>query len=323
MNIHYANQIKVIQVKPENIQMEPGPYCMSFGFDLEGLKNSIHKVGLLNPPLLVPGRAGLMEIVTGYRRLQACQALGWREIPCQDSSSVPHSALDLLLLNLHDNLTTRELNPIEKGMFLKRASCFLSKDQIIRDYLPLLGLPGQDAVLQVFLGFDQWTADQQKEIADKSVSLQTIRALMAMAAEPRSSVFKWITDLNLNFNQQAQFIDLINDISIKINDTNMRFLEEADFQNILNEPKINKPQKAKAILERLRFKRYPRLLKTEHEFQKQIDKLNLPKYARVHHTPGFEDVHCTLTIDFKNGFELKQRLLCIAQTEGLEKMGVF
>lgn len=323
MNFHYAEQKKVIQVKFKDIQMEPGPHCMSFGFDIEKLKNSIHRVGLLNPPLLVPGRAGLMEIVTGYRRLTACKALEWQEIPCMDISSASLSALELLLLNFHDNLSSRELNPIEKGMFLKRASCLLSKDKIIQDYMPLLGLPSHDSALQIFLSMDELTEDQRRVIADKKVSLQTMTALMEMDIASRSSIFNWIIELNLNFNQQLQFIEFVNDILIQLNGTNPRFLKEADFSSILKDTKMNKPQKAKAILEKLRSVRYPRLKSVEKDFQQQLHKLNLPKFARILHSPGFEDVHCHLTIDFQNGRELKQRMLAISQLENLEKLSVF
>jgi ParB family chromosome partitioning protein len=323
MNFHYPDQKKVIQVKLEDIQMEPGPYCMSFDFDIEKLKNSIHTVGLLNPPLLVPGRAGLMEIVTGYRRLTACKALKWREIPCLDISSACLSALELLLLNFHDNLATRELNPIEKGMFLKRASCLLSKDKIIQDYMPLLGLPCHDSALQIFLGMDELSEDQRRVIADKKVSLQTMTALMEMDIASRSSIFNWIIELNLNFNQQLQFIEFVNDIAIQFNDFSTRFLKEADLFNTLKDTKMNKPQKAKAILEKLRLMRYPRLVNVEKEFQQQLHKLNLPKFARILHSPGFEDVHCHLTVDFQNGPELKQRMLAVSQIEGLEKLSVF
>ena len=323
MNFHYAEQKKVIQVKLEDIQMEPGPYCMSFGFDVEKLKNSIHTVGLLNPPLLVAGRAGLLEIVTGYRRLTACKALKWPEILCRDISSESLSALELLLLNFHDNLATRELNPIEKGMFLKRANYLLSKDKIIQDYMPLMGLPCHDSVLQIFLRMDEWTETQCRVIADKKVSLQTMTALMEMDIASQFSIFNWIIELNLNFNQQLQFIEFVNDISIHINDTGARFLEETDFIGILRDTKMNKPQKAKAVLEKLRFMRYPRLVKVENEFQQQVNKLNLPKFARIRHSPGFEDVYCNLTIDFKNGRELKQRMLSIVQSESLDKIAIF
>jgi hypothetical protein len=261
--------------------------------------------------------------VTGYRRLTACKALEWPEIPCLDISSASLSALELLLLSFHDNLATRELNPIEKGMFIKRASCFFSKDKIIQDYMPLLGLPCHDSVLQIFLRMDEWTETQCRGIMDKKVSLQTMTALMEMDIASRSSIFNWIIELNLNFNQQLQFIEFINDISIQLNSNNARFLEEADFFDTLKDTKMNKPQKAKVILEKLRLMRYPRLVRVEKEFQQQIHKLNLPKFARILHSPGFEDVHCHLTIDFKNGWELKQRMLALSQLEHLEKLNVF
>ena len=34
------------------VDLTPGPCCMSFGFDLKPLENSIGEIGLINSPLL-------------------------------------------------------------------------------------------------------------------------------------------------------------------------------------------------------------------------------------------------------------------------------
>jgi hypothetical protein len=320
MNIQDISQKKLISIKMETIPMEPGPYCMSYGFDVENLKRSVAGIGLLNPPLVVQGRGGQMEIVSGYRRLLACRALGWQEITCFDISATSLGPLDCLLLNFHDNLATRALNLIEKGMFLKRISSFFTEEKIIKEYLPLIGLPSHAPTLHFFLKMEELTDEQRQEITDNKLSLPAIKALVEMDPDSRSVTFDCIIKLNLNFNQQLQLIEFLGDISIKMNITIHQLFKTNDLIDILNAPQINKPQKAKFLLDHLQAMRYPRLVKVERTFQQQIDKLNLPKFARIQHSPGFEDVHCKLTIDFQNGGELKQRMLFLSQLESLEKL---
>ena len=45
--------------------------------DIDSLAESIKEIGLLHPPVVNERN----ELVAGYRRLEACKLLGWREIP--------------------------------------------------------------------------------------------------------------------------------------------------------------------------------------------------------------------------------------------------
>jgi len=59
---------RIIVNKKDRIRLDLG--------DLAGLRESILKVGLLNP-ILVDEK---YRLVAGYRRLVACRELGWREV---------------------------------------------------------------------------------------------------------------------------------------------------------------------------------------------------------------------------------------------------
>src|SRR5256885_12078944 len=66
--------------------IRPNPYQPRRDVDpaaLAELQASIRKAGLLQPVVVrpVPGGNGGFELIAGERRLRACQALGWGEIP--------------------------------------------------------------------------------------------------------------------------------------------------------------------------------------------------------------------------------------------------
>jgi len=48
--------------------------------DLDDLCASISKLGLLNPPRVLPGASGFV-IVSGFRRVAACRRRGWDRLP--------------------------------------------------------------------------------------------------------------------------------------------------------------------------------------------------------------------------------------------------
>jgi ParB family chromosome partitioning protein len=75
--------------------------------DISDLMESISKFGLLNP-ITVTER---MELLAGYRRLEASRALGLEEIECR---IVPaQSTIDMLLIEADENITRKDLTARE------------------------------------------------------------------------------------------------------------------------------------------------------------------------------------------------------------------
>lgn len=79
--------------------------------DISDLMESISKFGLLNPVSITESR----ELLAGYRRLEACRALGMDEIECR---IIPvQSDIDKLLVEADENLTRKDLTVTEIGRF--------------------------------------------------------------------------------------------------------------------------------------------------------------------------------------------------------------
>ncbi|MBN1496758.1 MAG: ParB N-terminal domain-containing protein [Spirochaetes bacterium] len=79
--------------------------------DISDLMESISKYGLLNPVSITESK----ELLAGYRRLEACRALGMDEIECR---IIPvQSDIDRLLVEADENLTRKDLTVTEIGRF--------------------------------------------------------------------------------------------------------------------------------------------------------------------------------------------------------------
>jgi len=323
MGIPKITPIKPQLVDPNKIEDSPGPYCMSFGFDIRSLAQSIDRVGLVNCPLLIENKNAELTIIVGYRRIHALKTLGWDRIPCGVLSESEVSSLDCLLLNLYDNLATRKLNEVEKGMVLNRLHLQVPGKEMLEVYMPLLELPSNEPTLLFFIKLEQELDTEIKEyLVQKKISLQTAKMLLKMESDERSHVFNFMSTIKFNINQQKQFIDNITDLSAIESKPPHEFINEVSLKGVLANKQLNNPQKAKAILKFLRGRRFPSLVKAEKAFKKKVSSLDLPKTATIHAPPYFEEPHYRLEVLFREGKELKETINRLNLTEDLDELGM-
>ena len=114
------SELPAQSVAVERIETGTGPCCMSFGYDAGPLIRSIRQVDLIHAPLLMEGDSDRLLVVAGYRRIHALMALNRGNAPCRVLEKKDLTPLEALLINLHDNLSTRAFNEVEKGMILER-----------------------------------------------------------------------------------------------------------------------------------------------------------------------------------------------------------
>lgn len=320
MKNHILLEAPIKLVSLGDIEQTEGPFCMSFKFELDPLIRSVKEWGLVNPLIVKGNDKGMREVVLGFRRLLALKTLGLEEIPCKDITNTGFSDLDCLLLNLKDNLATRYFNDVEKAMVLSRLSGQVPKNEILMRFMPLLGLPSHKPTFDFFLEIASSDETLKVAIVEKRLSAKAFKSLLDLNARSRSSVVSWILSINLNSKQQLQFIEYLQDISMRDECSVHDLLLDEDLINILNDANRNSPQKAKAILRRLKSRRFPMLDRSEKAYRKYISSLDLPKGARIHHPPFFEGSEFRLDITFKKGGELKEKLEYINRIQGLEKI---
>jgi ParB-like chromosome segregation protein Spo0J len=321
MDVHEITKQNSVLVEVKQIGEDPGPYCMSFGFDLKPLIHSVETFGLINNPIVTRDREGKVEVVAGYRRILALKHLQWGQIPCRDLSHAGFSPLDLLLLNLHDNLTTRPFNAVEKGMILNRLVPYVPREEIIKDFMPLLDLPCHGPTLEIFLGLEKLDRPIKESLVHARISFQTAKAFVDMDPESRASLFDWIAGLRLNANQQSQFIAYTADISTREQKKISDLLEEEEILDISNDTELNNPQKSKLLLNILRSRRFPLLTHSENLFKARTAGLGLPEGVSIYHPPFFEDPDYRLEIFFKNGKKLREKIEALGKVNGLESLG--
>jgi hypothetical protein len=319
MEIKEISNIVPTLIQLEEFNEAPGPNCMSFNFDIERLVCSIEAVGLINMPFVTRNREGHLDIVTGYRRIIALKAMKYACVYCRDLSGSGFSEYEMLLINLYDNIAVRRFNDVEKGMILKGLMMNISREDVERHFIHILDIKNPREI-DMLMEISEFNEIEKRYIAKGDISINAIRLVRGLDNRSRSVILKCISELGLNFNQQLQYIDYINDISIKEGKSIADIMDEHQFLSYLKEKDINTPQKARAILNLLRARRFPFLTKNEKEFNKKIKSLGFPDGIRIKHPPFFEGQDYRLEIVFKDGIELKQKVCALARIEELNNI---
>jgi hypothetical protein len=303
----------------QGIEEAPGPYTMSFGFDLAALCESISEMGLVHPPCIAMEGQGRIEVVTGYRRILALKQLGRRYVSCEDVSSFLPSPSERLVFAFHDNRASIAFNAVEKAMILERLGAFFEKSDILERFMPFLSLPAHENSLSFYLKLAKANHGFKLAVAGGKVSLNAAGSLLDLNPDSAQVALRYIASLALNFNQQIQFLELMNDISEIETRGFSQILDDARIRAIVQSSNLNKPQKARTLLEELRSRRYPRLKHTEKRFREKVERLSLPEGTRIEHPPYFEAPGYSLLVRFKDGDNLMGKLQSLSRLSALRE----
>ena len=310
------------KIAVSKIDLDPGPFCMSFNFSLEQLKKSIERFGVLNAPYVIKGSESRYTVVTGYRRLLAARELDWPEVVCHVlPASIP--PLEALLLNLYDNIVHRKMNEIEKAMVLLRLNRFVKREALIKEFMPMLGIPANKYNLDILLRMPELEEQVRISIATQRISLRVAGLMMTLDSADRLKVNELFTVLRLSFNQQWEVIQWIVEIASREGRSPKEILEDDAVTGVMNSSKMSNPIRSKTIVKILRKRRFPSVVKAETAFKKGVSRLSLPQGLKITPPPFFEGKRYTLEIGFSQGEELKEKVESLFHQPGLEQITDF
>jgi ParB/RepB/Spo0J family partition protein len=144
--------VKLVENIPlDQIDLSDGTFSINFMPDLERLRSSIQEMGVIQPVLLREKPKGY-QIISGFRRIGVVQGLGHAGIA---SRLIPEETEDLKLffISLHDNLTSRGFNTVEKAIALEKLVDHFKVNPVVvtREMLPLFVLERNEKILNTFL----------------------------------------------------------------------------------------------------------------------------------------------------------------------------
>ena len=215
---------------------------------------------------------------------------------------------ECLLLNLFDNVSHREFNPIEKSMAINKLQNYYTEEKIVKDFLSVLKLQPHITQLKVYKPLCKLAREIRNALIEGKISEHTAVQLSQMNRESRSALGKLLIVFKLSVSKQAEILEYVTEIAVRENISVDKVVSAKKIKSILENEKLNQPQKGEAIRKYLRGLRYPQLTAKEKEFNHNLKQLKLPPGTQLKATPFFEGNHYHLSLNFKDMNGLKKRL---------------
>ncbi|MCP4978468.1 MAG: ParB N-terminal domain-containing protein, partial [Maribacter sp.] len=156
-------------------------YLFNYERVSNSITDSIKKVGLINSVIIKKNLDADQTyiVVCGYQRILVCQELGWE---CIEAKVIDEfSDEEALLLALHDNLSTRGFNEIEKAIVLKKfMNIGYSHDRLISDIVPLLGIPQSIKIIDRYLSVLSLESEIKRFVAKGELELEKAFLLVSL-----------------------------------------------------------------------------------------------------------------------------------------------
>lgn len=303
-------------VKLSLIDSKDETFRITTEVDIEGLTDSIHNMGLLNPPFLIENMDHY-TIVCGFRRIESCRRLGWSHIDARilDSDA---KRLECVKLAITDNAFQRPLNLIEKSRSINMLSGFFKKDSSLAKELSTVGLPENLSIINKIKNLCHLSQPIQDGILSNTISLSMALEFVRLAQGAGEDFVKLFGLLKLSLNKQREIITLVNEIAHRDNISIPKVLQS--LQKILNDENLDRNQKTRKIRIYLKQRRFPAITIAEKTFEKHVNELKLGKGSKLIPPKNFEGTIYTLTLYFNSLNELKEHratLEKIVQDPGL------
>ena len=169
--------MKLANIRP----FEGHPFAVRDDKDMWDLVDSIKKFGVLEPVMVIPHKDGGYEMVSGHRRMRACQLAGIETIP----AIVRNLDRDEAIISMVDsNLKREEISPMEKARAyqmktdaMKRKMGRRTKEEIAQDEA---------------MGIKRMNADEElaQQVGESPATIQRYKTLNKLVPELQDMVDK-------------------------------------------------------------------------------------------------------------------------------------
>jgi ParB/RepB/Spo0J family partition protein len=293
--------MKTFQKIPmSHIDVTDETFSVNFMPDLGRLRSSIEEIGLIQPVLLRKKQDGY-QIVCGFRRIFILEEIGGSDILSVVLDEGEKDELQLFFMSLHENLTTRGFNTVEKAIALDKLVRQFQIDPVvvIKKYLPLFDLEADEKILNTYLSLVPMEEEIKRYVLKEEVSRSNIRRISSFSSKDRMALLSLISPLKLGENRLREILTFLEEITKRDRLAIREIVKRPEIEAILSHQELTPSQKADRMKKALLGLRYPRMHGMEEKFEKKRKELNMPANVFLSHQPFFEGKGLSVEFQFE------------------------
>ncbi len=294
------------KIKLSSINFSDNQFLFSYPLVFESVKESIKKIGLINPPILKNVK-NKYTIVSGFKRIYALKELKVSDLNAFIVND-EYPQLKLFQLSLSENSLIREFNSIEKSIIINRLLRYVDKKVILEDYFKYLHLEPSLKLYNLYQPLIKLEDEIKLSIANNEISDRTGFYLLKFNKQDRMALYKLLKQLRPSFNKQNEIIEIVSEISIREDKKVKDVIQSEEVKKILSCKRFSTPQKLEEIRIYFKERRYPQLTVLEENFNALKKDLKLPSKMKFYPPPYFEGDLYQINLSFSKISQLNKQI---------------
>ena len=295
------------QLSIQQLNQADDSYRVSFSPHITELKQSIEKVGLIQPLIVRHTQDGTYQVICGFKRLLALQEIGNEKVAClvyEANELTPEKAL---LMSIHDN-AGRLLSIVEKSIVLNKVSQFtgLQEHEAVDNILPLLGEMPSYKIYHQLVSLMQLTEAMKKYAIESNISLSAAGRISEFTPATQQALLTVLSQLKTSSAKLNELLTLIREISARDGMSVEEILNRYRLLEMVADETTSSSEKVEALRQALRGIRLPQLTERQQRLTRMISDLELPEQAKLHADPYFENEKMKLEYQFSHPEELDE-----------------
>lgn len=287
----------------QKIDLNDRRYRISTSGPSASLVASIDALGVLTPPKIIPIKKSY-TIVSGFKRIMACNQLGVKKAPAQIlNPDLPRE--QCINTSIAENAFIRSLNLVEQSRAIRMLDSLYKEQARLCRAATFLGLSVNPDMVKKLRTVGEMHSVLQSAVINGHVALPMALRLYKMDDKPTANrITKIFSEIGLGLNRQREFLDWLVEIARRDGTSILFILDEEPISEILNDDDLDRKQKGRLVRQYLIEKRYPEISKAEQRFSDALKRLRLEKGVRLNAPAFFESQTYRLQIDFNDYKEL-------------------
>lgn len=266
------------------------------------LSSSIKSASIINPPIVLNNN-GSYELLTGFKRAEACRQFGITDLDClilEDCND-----LDKYIKIIYEDNKNR-FTDVETGQL---CSIYLkNSDGDVKSFLEIINLPATERHIERFeslSNLDNKLTDyylDEKLNADQCFTLSQIHTADALVIAERI-----IIPHRFNTNETRELIADLGDISVR----DKKSIDNLIAELLTDKEKIKKDE----IRAKIKLIRNPWLAEAEIRFEQLSKELKLPKNCTINHALYFESNFIELKARVNDEKKMREYISILSQDD--------